>query len=126
MYKKITIRLFLRSYEITEFKPLSYFYRNDSDHVTKIVRSRPDSPSAILEYIFPYIVNNLSSSILTSSNTLDQKILFLELFFLTLINTVPRFNDPDLEGFKFENILGKGGNAGIQHFLLFPQCFLPS
>ena len=22
-----------------------------------------------------------------------------------------------------ENILGKGGNAGNQHFLLFPQCF---
>ena len=24
----------------------------------------------------------------------------------------------------FENILGKGENAGNQHFLLFPQCFL--
>ena len=23
----------------------------------------------------------------------------------------------------FENILGKGENAGNQHFLLFPQCF---
>ena len=23
-----------------------------------------------------------------------------------------------------ENILGKGENAGDQHFLLFPQCFL--
>ena len=23
-----------------------------------------------------------------------------------------------------ENILGKGENAGNQHFLLFPQCFL--
>ena len=22
-----------------------------------------------------------------------------------------------------ENIVGKGGNAGYQHFLLFPQCF---
>ena len=22
-----------------------------------------------------------------------------------------------------ENIMGKGGNAGYQHFLLFPQCF---
>ena len=32
------------------------------------------------------------------------------------------------EKFKFvlgrvENILGKGENAGYQHFLLFPQCF---
>ena len=25
----------------------------------------------------------------------------------------------------FENIVGKGENAGYQHFLLFPQCFLP-
>ena len=25
----------------------------------------------------------------------------------------------------FENTAGKGENAGNQHFLLFPQCFLP-
>ena len=25
---------------------------------------------------------------------------------------------------RIENILGKGENAGHQHFLLFPQCFL--
>ena len=25
----------------------------------------------------------------------------------------------------FENIVGKGENASHQHFLLFPQCFLP-
>ena len=24
---------------------------------------------------------------------------------------------------RFENIAGKGENAGYQHFLLFPQCF---
>ena len=24
----------------------------------------------------------------------------------------------------FENIVGKGENAGKQHFLLYPQCFL--
>ena len=24
-----------------------------------------------------------------------------------------------------KNIVGKGENAGNQHFLLFPQCFLP-
>ena len=24
----------------------------------------------------------------------------------------------------FENIVGRGENAGNQHFLLFPQCFL--
>ena len=26
----------------------------------------------------------------------------------------------------FENIVGKGENAGNQHFLLFPQVFYPS
>ena len=33
------------------------------------------------------------------------------------------FNDPGKEA--FENIVGRGENAGHQHFLLFPQCFLP-
>ena len=27
---------------------------------------------------------------------------------------------------RVENIVGKGGNAGYQHFLLFPQCFQKS
>ena len=30
-----------------------------------------------------------------------------------------------LEKKAFENIVEKGENAGDQHFLLFPQCFLP-
>ena len=33
----------------------------------------------------------------------------------------------DLGGGKggwLENVVGKGGNAGYHHFLLFPQCFL--
>ena len=30
-----------------------------------------------------------------------------------------------LEKNPFENIVGKGENAGSQHFLLFPQCFQP-
>ena len=30
-----------------------------------------------------------------------------------------------LEKKAFENIMGKGENAGNQHFLFFPQCFLP-
>ena len=29
-----------------------------------------------------------------------------------------------LEKKAFENIVGKGENAGNKHFLLFPQCFL--
>ena len=42
------------------------------------------------------------------------------------LNTLP--HNPDLPALKkndFENIVGKGENAGHQHFLLFPQCFLP-
>ena len=31
----------------------------------------------------------------------------------------------DIEKEAFENIVGKGENAGNQHFLLFPQCLLP-
>ena len=27
---------------------------------------------------------------------------------------------------RVENIMGKGENAGYQHFLLFPQCFQKS
>ena len=34
----------------------------------------------------------------------------------------PRTNNPG--PWLLENIVGKGENAGIQHFLLFPQCFL--
>ena len=42
---------------------------------------------------------------------------------LTLYHTILTFNDPEEE--DFENIVEKGENAGNQHFLLFPQCFLP-
>ena len=42
---------------------------------------------------------------------------------LILFHTILTFDDPVKEA--FENIVGKGENAGNQHFLLFPQCFLP-
>ena len=38
-------------------------------------------------------------------------------------HTIPTFNDREKEA--FENVVGKGENAGNQHFLPFPQCFLP-
>ena len=41
----------------------------------------------------------------------------------TFYRTIPTLNDPKMEA--FENILGKGENAGNQHFLLIPKCFLP-
>ena len=40
----------------------------------------------------------------------------------TFHHTIPTFKDAQKE--NFENIAGKGENAGTQHFLLFPQCFL--
>ena len=40
---------------------------------------------------------------------------------LSFYNTIPTFNDPGKKA--IENIVGKGENAGKQHFLLFPQCF---
>ena len=43
---------------------------------------------------------------------------------LNLYATFMNFNDPHTEE-PFANIVGKGKNAGDQHFLLFPQCFLP-
>ena len=42
---------------------------------------------------------------------------------LTLYHTI--HNVMTREKKTFENIVGKGENAGNQYFLLFPQCFLP-
>ena len=44
---------------------------------------------------------------------------------LTLYHTIPTFTLTTLWKKPFENIVGKGENAGNQHFLLFPQYFLP-
>ena len=43
--------------------------------------------------------------------------------YLIPYHTIPTLTT--LRKMPFENILGKGENAGNQHFLLFPQCFLP-
>ena len=42
---------------------------------------------------------------------------------LTLYHTIPL--STTLRYKPFENIVGKGENAGNQHFPLFPQSFLP-
>ena len=41
---------------------------------------------------------------------------------LTLYQRTQTFNDPGKKK-PFENIVGKGENAGNQHFLLFPTMF---
>ena len=59
----------------------------------------------------------------------NEKIQFFSVDFkvphdcLTLHHIIPTFNNPEKEG--LENIVGKRENAGYQHFLLFPQLFLP-
>ena len=50
----------------------------------------------------------------------------LKAFLLGVINsfyTILTFKDH--AEVAFENILGKGENAGNQHFLVFSKCFLP-
>ena len=47
----------------------------------------------------------------------------IDVFHFTLYHTILTFND--LKNKPFEIIAGEGENAGNQHFLLFPQCFLP-
>ena len=42
-----------------------------------------------------------------------------------LYQTTLDFKDIDKKKKPFENIVGKGENAGKQHFHLFQQCFLP-
>ena len=42
---------------------------------------------------------------------------------LTLYHTIPTFNKLRKE--DFSKHCGKRRNAGNQHFLVFPQCFLP-
>ena len=44
---------------------------------------------------------------------------------LTLYHINLNFNDLPIQK-TLKNIEGKGENAGNQHFLLFPQCFLPN
>ena len=57
------------------------------------------------------------------SSTLHHAILTFTDPLLTLHHTIPTFND--LENKRaFENIEGKGENAGNQHFHRLPQCFL--
>ena len=48
----------------------------------------------------------------------------IETFFTFLFTTQSQLLTT-LRKKPFENMMGKGENAGNQHFFLFPQCFLP-
>ena len=46
--------------------------------------------------------------------------------YICLVNPLPQpLLIMTLQENAFENFVRKGENAGNQHFLLFPQCFLP-
>ena len=55
---------------------------------------------------------------------LDQSNILLSGKELTIHLTIPTVNTPEEEAFG-RQFRGKEENAGNQHFLLFPQCFLP-
>ena len=62
-----------------------------------------------------YVAPFLALRILKDAKHIELTLYHTSLLFTTLGNK------------PFENIVGKGENAGInQHFLLFPQCFLPN
>ena len=60
---------------------------------------RPKQGVKLVKNIFIYTCHCCINSVLTVLMTLKKK--------------------------PFENIVGKGENAGNQHFLFFPQCILP-
>ena len=67
--------------------------------------------------------------LLTKQQNFELTLLPSEFFFA--MSKSRAFADDRLNGAKImvpvfdreENIVGKGENAGYQHFLLFPQCF---
>ena len=51
-----------------------------------------------------------------------SELIFTTILSLTLYRTIPTFNNHIK---PIENMVGKGENAGYQHFLPFPPYFLP-
>ena len=77
------------------------------------------------EYFFEEIFIKKRKKKSISINDRDEDIMIaIPHFFLKLFTTQSRLLTI-LRKRAFENIVGKGENAGDQHFLLFPQCFLP-
>ena len=56
------------------------------------------------------------------NSVLNDKILDLSKFHALANDKINVNKNSDVLG-MVENILGKGENAGYQHFLLFPKCF---
>ena len=59
------------------------------------------------------------------SNCSKTDFIILGTFYLSSSNALKLSSLMTMYKKPFENILGKGENAGNQHFLLFPPCFLP-
>ena len=64
-----------------------------------------------------------SQTVLIQYCTYIKRTKVLCLAFFPFTHTFPSFHNIDEK--DVENIVGKGENAGNQHFLLFLQCFLP-
>ena len=60
-----------------------------------------------------------------SDENAGKKHCFFYNVFKTLLFTTQSQLLTTLKEMAFQNTVGKAENAGIQHFLLFPQCFLP-
>ena len=64
--------------------------------------------------VYPYITNSLPNNKILDMTKLkafaDDKLIIAEM--------------TDFLFDRAENTVGKGENAGLQHFLIFPQCFL--
>ena len=75
----------------------------------KILRQQHGRPSSCIK---PYSPKNPSHQCIAH--------FYYKPYELTLFHTTPTLKKKALE-----NIVGKGENAGNQHFLLLPPCFLP-
>ena len=88
----------------------------------------------LINHADPWIAHNIYTStctckILIIAKCIDPCQSALKPFFYSVCSIQPFTTQSPLlmtlAKKPFENIVGKGENAGNQHFLLFPQCFLP-
>ena len=106
---------------LKKFKPLKTMREKEKMLITSIFSFFQYSffyPFMEKCYFFRYVLfPNIYLSLFKTSQT------FFVVWDSQLVNSLPH---TPLHKKDFENIVGKGENAGYQHFLLFPQCFLPS
>ena len=90
-----------------------YFFHSDFNPFNK-------KPHSIIHCCFLHRFA-MSRRLFVFGNKLPHFRQVYALYPLTLYHTIPTFNNKKKD---LENTVRKGENAGNQHFLLFPQCFL--